>query len=546
VPLTVTMSFSYDEGGRITNFNGNNYSYTGSSIHGVSSITGNTSKSFSYDANGNQDNSDGRVLTYSAFNKTTHMEKGVSSVDFVYGSNNNRIKRVDVGNDENETTYYIGNVELYYDNNHNFIKSKRYIGNTVITQYDATNTREVKYLHKDHLGSIQSVTNEVFSAISTEHLSYDAFGRRRDASNNSLIINYNPIANVTKKGFTGQEHIDQLGVINFNARLYDPELGIMLQADTIIPDGPVTQSLNRYSYVFNNPLSYTDPTGHAAIWSLTFEQDIVENAAKQARFFEGVRERNTQKEAENSKSDDAKIETPVGGANNGTFGGNSNGLGGGSFNGKDLNNINNRYNGSDNNKNRNDVSFRTGPNIRQGKFGSHTIANPEDVPTLWEATKGVASFFDPTEAFRGCVSNGCGAGYWMLAATEFVPWGKLFGKARKFKNNFPDDPVFPVPQNQLINRNGKWLTQSPNGNTWTASGRYNFIAQGDDIFLTNKGGHIDLSRGIDVDFAGEVFFSGRTNRGILKSWNNNSGHYTPSFDYSNQANLPIELFKNFE
>jgi len=39
----------------------------------------------------------------------------------------------------------------------------------------------------------------------------------------------------------------------------------MLQADTIIPDGPVTQSLNRYSYVFNNPLSYTDPSGHVPL-----------------------------------------------------------------------------------------------------------------------------------------------------------------------------------------------------------------------------------------------------------------------------------------
>ena len=48
-----------------------------------------------------------------------------------------------------------------------------------------------------------------------------------------------------------------------NARLYDPTLGKFLSADTIIPSVSDTQSYNRYSYVKNNPLKYTDPTGHS-------------------------------------------------------------------------------------------------------------------------------------------------------------------------------------------------------------------------------------------------------------------------------------------
>ena len=51
-----------------------------------------------------------------------------------------------------------------------------------------------------------------------------------------------------------------------NGRMYDPLLGRMLSADTYTPYNPMqTQSFNRYAYVFNNPLSYTDPSGHEPI-----------------------------------------------------------------------------------------------------------------------------------------------------------------------------------------------------------------------------------------------------------------------------------------
>ena len=46
-----------------------------------------------------------------------------------------------------------------------------------------------------------------------------------------------------------------------NGRIYDPELGRFIQADPMVePDAK--QGLNRYSYVLNNPLSGTDPSGY--------------------------------------------------------------------------------------------------------------------------------------------------------------------------------------------------------------------------------------------------------------------------------------------
>lgn len=47
-----------------------------------------------------------------------------------------------------------------------------------------------------------------------------------------------------------------------NGRVYDPKLGRFLQADPFVQAPKDTQSLNRYTYVNNNPLSYTDPTGY--------------------------------------------------------------------------------------------------------------------------------------------------------------------------------------------------------------------------------------------------------------------------------------------
>ena len=48
----------------------------------------------------------------------------------------------------------------------------------------------------------------------------------------------------------------------YNARYYDPTLGRFISPDTIVTSPANPQSLNRYAYVLNNPLRYTDPTGH--------------------------------------------------------------------------------------------------------------------------------------------------------------------------------------------------------------------------------------------------------------------------------------------
>jgi len=87
----------------------------------------------------------------------------------------------------------------------------------------------------------------------------------------------------------------------------------------------------------------------------------------------------------------------------------------------------------------------------------------------------------------------------------------------------------------------------PRGTIRSASGRYIYVQLGQYVFLArvNRGiGHIDLSLGLPVVYAGEIQFGGRKKRGVLRWWNNNSGHYRPDAFAAFSAMLPFDLFKD--
>lgn len=71
-------------------------------------------------------------------------------------------------------------------------------------------------------------------------------------------------AGVTDFGFTGQRR-DGFGLMDYNARYYSSRLGRFVSADTVVPDESNPQSWNRYSYVYNSPLKYIDPSGHIGV-----------------------------------------------------------------------------------------------------------------------------------------------------------------------------------------------------------------------------------------------------------------------------------------
>ncbi|MFN5994070.1 MAG: RHS repeat-associated core domain-containing protein, partial [Betaproteobacteria bacterium] len=116
-----------------------------------------------------------------------------------------------------------------------------------------------RYFLKDHLGSNAGTFIGNSAANSLEsRATYDVWGNRISSATPALSG-----FDTSQRGYTGHEHLATYGLIHMNGRIYDPVLGRFLQADPIIQSPYDLQSYNRYAYVMNNPLAYTDPTGYS-------------------------------------------------------------------------------------------------------------------------------------------------------------------------------------------------------------------------------------------------------------------------------------------
>ena len=136
---------------------------------------------------------------------------------------------------------------------------------------------------RDWQGSITHLVDDSDGTIVAEY-SYDPWGRLRDPE--TLEI-YTPGSSTMPdlmlgRGYTAHEHLDWFGLINMNARLYDPALGRFLSPDPCVQAPDFSQNFNRYSYCLNNPLKYTDEDGKVFTIFKTFLIDFLVKG-----FFEG-------------------------------------------------------------------------------------------------------------------------------------------------------------------------------------------------------------------------------------------------------------------
>jgi RHS repeat-associated protein len=127
----------------------------------------------------------------------------------------------------------------------------------------------VEYYLGDHLGSTSITTDS--SGAKVSELRYKPFGEVRYAWTSAPVTT--PSYSLSRFTYTGQyTHMDDpttagvtegFGLMFYNARWYDPALGRFAQADTIVPAG--VQGLDRYAYVNNSPMNFTDPSGHICV-----------------------------------------------------------------------------------------------------------------------------------------------------------------------------------------------------------------------------------------------------------------------------------------
>jgi RHS repeat-associated protein len=232
----------------------------------VTSIAGGTiTTSFSYDANGNQTSGLGRTTTWTSYNKPASITQGASTISFLDDPDHQRFQQI---TPQGTTLYFdsFGAHAEYLPGSGQWNEYLR-VGNVLVGVRFlalATETVTLRYFHTDHLGSIAVITDG--SGAVAERLSYDAWGKRRFS--NGADDPSGSITSATTRGFTGEEELSVNGLVHLNGRVYDSLLGRMMSADPTVPDPYNPQAWNRYSYVGNDPLTFTDPTGYS--WLSSF------------------------------------------------------------------------------------------------------------------------------------------------------------------------------------------------------------------------------------------------------------------------------------
>jgi len=291
---------SYDAIGNLTSKNGVAYVYTSGDTtsghaHAPASVGGGA---YSYDANGNTLSGGGRSYTWDARNLPTGIAgtggapppgggapnltapsrggagsgspgnaapsrggptvagvpanaaavrptaTGGGTEAYTYDAGGQRVTRTANG----ITTVYFGG--LFEQDVESGVTRSQYAfaGHTIAQKTVAGGSATLVYLHGDHLGSVSVATSATGAVLDRQE--YGPWGNVRGGNVSETTLNY-----------TGQKR-DGTGLLYYGARYYDPALGRFLSPDTMGVSLGNPQTLNRYSYVTNNPMNRTDPTGH--------------------------------------------------------------------------------------------------------------------------------------------------------------------------------------------------------------------------------------------------------------------------------------------
>ena len=238
-------------------------------------------------------------ITYTSFLRPNRISEGDITAQFAYNAAADRVKMSVTDNDKTVLVrYYLGNCyELEIEGNNSketlYLSGDYYSAPAALVKYsifadtgtadsgaavglngigmeepsidfddtgeDMPNS-ELYFIMRDYLGSITHIVSASTGKI-VQELSYDAWGRLRDPATQQIYPHGTEPPLFLGRGFTGHEHLPWFGLINMNARLYDPVLGRFLSPDPFVQNFDWLQNYNRYSYALNNPLCYIDEDG---------------------------------------------------------------------------------------------------------------------------------------------------------------------------------------------------------------------------------------------------------------------------------------------
>ncbi len=232
-------------------------------ISGGSPVTFNNKNrvvGYTYDLAGNVVNDTVRTYGYDAENRIKAV--GTVTTAFVYDGEGRRVKKDFPLEEQVRFVYGVGGQLVMEINTASSTLKKEYVygpSGLLATIEPVIGTR---YVTPDHLGSPRAVTGATGTVISRHD--YKPFGRELlvgDAGRTAA--QFFGVDDGSRQKFTGYERDDETGLDFAQARYYSSQLGRFASTDPLLATGRTTmpQSWNRYTYVLNNPLSFTDSTG---------------------------------------------------------------------------------------------------------------------------------------------------------------------------------------------------------------------------------------------------------------------------------------------
>lgn len=210
-----------------------------------------------------------QTVTYTAYDRPSTISEWVPAIAFAYNADYQRVKmQTIVQGSVVQRKYYIGDCYEREENGDGsllrerlFVGGDAYSAPVVLQRTDANGNWTPYVIGRDYLGSITNITTT--SGTSVAEYGYDPWGRMRNPQTLAPYAYSSQPSLLLGRGFCGHEHLSSYGLINMNARLYDPVLGRFLSPDPYVQAPDFSQNFNRYAYALNNPLKYTDESGES-------------------------------------------------------------------------------------------------------------------------------------------------------------------------------------------------------------------------------------------------------------------------------------------
>lgn len=278
------ISIIYDNLGNITSKSAvGAYDYTGH-VHQLQSVTLSGQVTFyQYDNNGDMRCSGGngtncagggtlRTTTWTPENQPSQITNNGNSVTFAYDPEGQRYQEYSLpSGGTGTTTLEVGDyaeVITPDSGGSTYRMMVKASGQTVaIHTIQSAGNYTDDYMHYDHLGSVDTITQDNGTLETSGKMSFDVFGQRRCSADWTATACDGTLTGITDRGYTNQQQLDTIGLIHMEGRVYDPVLGRFMSADPKTQDAYNSQGLNRYAYVNNNPLNSTDPTGFKFVYA---------------------------------------------------------------------------------------------------------------------------------------------------------------------------------------------------------------------------------------------------------------------------------------